>query len=56
MKTSKRECADVVLENRAETKNRIFQNIEAWYNHNKLHSTLDYLSQMELETKEFCIH
>jgi transposase InsO family protein len=50
--TLKGECADGVFESRKESKNQIFEYIEVWYNRNRLHSILDYLSPLEFEIKE----
>ena len=50
--TLKGECADGVFESRKEAKNQVFEYIEVWYNRNRLHSTLDYLSPLEFEIRE----
>lgn len=54
--TLKVECADTVFENRSEARNRIFEYIEVWYNRKRLHSTLGYLSPLEFEIREACVH
>jgi transposase InsO family protein len=50
--TLKGECADVIFDSRLEAKNSIFEYIEVWYNRNRLHSTLGYLSPLEFEIRE----
>ena len=54
--TLKGECADKVFDNRLEAKNIIFEYIEVWYNRRRLHSTLGYLSPLEFEIREACVH
>jgi len=50
--TLKGECADSVFESRAIAKTSIFEYIEIWYNRERLHSTLGYLSPLEFEIRE----
>jgi transposase InsO family protein len=47
--TLKTECADQPFETRAQARTTIFEYIEAWYNRQRLHSALDYLSPVEFE-------
>jgi transposase InsO family protein len=47
--TLKIECADQPFETRAQARTTIFEYIEAWYNRQRLHSSLDYLSPEEFE-------
>ncbi|MGA2491188.1 MAG: IS3 family transposase [Anaerolineales bacterium] len=47
--TLKAECADIVFKSKAEACTAIFEFIEGWYNRQRLHSTLDYLSPVEFE-------
>jgi transposase InsO family protein len=47
--TLKAECANTVFESKAEAGTAIFEFIEGWYNRQRLHSTLDYLSPVEFE-------
>ena len=54
--TLKLECANTVFESRLEAKTRIFEYIEVWYNRKRLHSTLGYLSPLEFELREACVH
>jgi putative transposase len=54
--TLKVECANTVFESRLEARNRIFEYIEVWYNRKRLHSTLGYLSPVEFEIREACVH
>jgi len=49
--TLKTECADHPFDTRAQARTAIFEYIEAWYNRQRLHSTLDYLSPVEFERK-----
>jgi transposase InsO family protein len=49
--TLKTECADQPFETRAQARTTIFEYIEAWYNRQRLHSSLDYLSPEEFERK-----
>lgn len=49
--TLKIECADHQFDTRAQAHTAIFEYIEAWYNRQRLHSTLDYLSPVEFERK-----
>jgi transposase InsO family protein len=49
--TLKTECADHQFDTRAQARTVIFEYIEAWYNRQRLHSTLDYLSPVEFERK-----
>lgn len=45
----KSECATHPFATRAEARTAIFEYIEAWYNRQRLHSSLGYLSPMEFE-------
>ena len=47
--TLKREGCDTIFTNRAEAKTAIFEYIEVFYNRQRLHSTLGYLSPEEFE-------
>jgi putative transposase len=47
--TLKTECASQPFATRAQARTAIFEFIEAWYNRQRLHSSLDYLSPMEFE-------
>lgn len=47
--TLKTECADQPFETRAQARTTIFEYIEAWYNRQRLHSSLGYLSPEEFE-------
>ncbi len=47
--TLKIECADQPFETRAQARTTIFEYIEAWYNRQRLHSSLGYLSPAEFE-------
>ncbi len=47
--TLKAECAHSQFESRAQARNVIFEYIEVWYNRQRLHSSLGYLSPMEFE-------
>jgi len=49
--TLKTECASQPFATRAQARTAIFEFIEAWYNRQRLHSSLDYLSPMEFEQK-----
>lgn len=49
--TLKTECATQSFATRAQARTAIFEFIEAWYNRQRLHSSLDYLSPMEFEQK-----
>lgn len=49
--TLKTECASQPFANRAQARTAIFEFIEAWYNRQRLHSSLDYLSPLEFERK-----
>lgn len=49
--TLKTECASQPFATRAQARTAIFEFIEAWYNRQRLHSSLDYLSPMEFERK-----
>lgn len=54
--TLKAECANRVFESRMEARNQIFEYIEVWYNRKRLHSTLGYLSPLEFEIRDACVH
>lgn len=47
--TLKAECADHQFNSRAEARKAIFEFIEVWYNRQRLHSTLGYLSPADFE-------
>lgn len=47
--TLKTECADHQFSSKAEARTVIFEYIEVWYNRQRLHSSLGYLSPMEFE-------
>jgi transposase InsO family protein len=47
--TLKGECAVSQFASRAEARSTIFEFIEVWYNRQRLHSSLDYLSPFEFE-------
>ena len=49
--TLKTECADQPFDTRAQARTTIFEYIEAWYNRQRLHSSLGYLSPEEFERK-----
>jgi putative transposase len=49
--TLKTECATQPFATRAQARTAIFEFIEAWYNRQRLHSSLDYLSPAEFERK-----
>ena len=49
--TLKTECVTGVFSNRAEARTTIFEYLEVWYNRQRLHSTLGYLSPVEFELK-----
>jgi len=49
--TLKTECASQLFATRAQARTAIFEFIEAWYNRQRLHSSLDYLSPTEFEQK-----
>lgn len=49
--TLKTECATQSFATRAQARTAIFEFIEAWYNRQRLHSSLDYLSPTEFERK-----
>jgi transposase InsO family protein len=49
--TLKTECACAQFETRTQARTAIFVYIEGWYNRQRLHSTLDYLSPVEFELK-----
>jgi transposase InsO family protein len=50
-KTLKTECACQPFPTRALARTAIFEYIEGWYNRQRLHSSLGYLSPMEFELK-----
>ena len=47
--TLKAECASAQFETRAQARSEIFEFIEVWYNRQRLHSSLGYLSPAEFE-------
>lgn len=47
--TLKTECANEQFDTRAQARTAIFEYIEAWYNRQRLHSALDYLSPAGFE-------
>jgi putative transposase len=47
--TLKTECAATQFESKAEARSAIFAYIEGWYNRQRLHSSLGYLSPVEFE-------
>ncbi len=47
--TLKAECANRVFNSKLEASSAIFEFVEGWYNRQRLHSTLDYLSPVEFE-------
>lgn len=49
--TLKTECAHAQFDTRAQARSAIFEYIEAWYNRQRLHSSLGYLSPLEFELK-----
>jgi len=49
--TLKTECAFAQFATRAQARSAIFEYIEAWYNRQRLHSTLGYLSPLAFERK-----
>jgi putative transposase len=49
--TLKTECANRRFATRAEARSVIFEFIEVWYNRQRLHSTLGYLSPLEFEQR-----
>jgi transposase InsO family protein len=49
--TLKTECAIEQFATRAQARTAIFEYIEAWYNRQRLHSSLGYLSPAEFERK-----
>jgi len=51
--TLKTECADRPFATRAEARQAIFEYIEVWYNRQRLHSSLDYLTPAEYERQYF---
>ena len=48
--TLKSECVTRQFQSRQEARRTIFAYIEGWYNRQRLHSSLDYLSPLEYET------
>jgi len=49
--TLKAECVTAQFATRAQARTAIFEYIEAWYNRQRLHSSLGYLSPIEFELK-----
>ena len=49
--TLKTECADTTFATRAEARQTIFEYLEVWYNRQRLHSSLDYLSPAAFERR-----
>jgi transposase InsO family protein len=49
--TLKAECATGQFDTRSQARTAIFEYIEVWYNRQRLHSSLDYLSPVEFEQK-----
>lgn len=49
--TLKSECVTEQFDNRAQARRAIFEYIEVWYNRQRLHSSLGYLSPVEFEQK-----
>jgi transposase InsO family protein len=49
--TLKTECADQQFATRAQARTALFEYIEAWYNRQRLHSSLGYLSPLEFKLK-----
>jgi transposase InsO family protein len=49
--TLKGECASQPFATRAQARSALFEYIEAWYNRQRLHSSLGYLSPTEFERK-----
>jgi len=47
--TLKSECADQQFDTRSQARTAIFEYIEAWYNRQRLHSSLGYFSPVEFE-------
>jgi putative transposase len=47
----KTECANIQFETRTQARTTIFEYIEGWYNRQRLHSSLGYLSPLEFELK-----
>jgi putative transposase len=47
--TLKTECATIQFTSKAEARSAIFEYIEGWYNRQRLHSSLDYLSPADFE-------
>ena len=47
--TLKVECASIQFPSKAEARTTIFEYIEGWYNRQRIHSSLDYLSPKEFE-------
>jgi len=47
--TLKTECATTQFKSKTEARTAIFEFIEGWYNRQRLHSSLDYLSPVEFE-------
>jgi len=51
--TLKTECADHPFATRPEARRAIFEYIEVWYNRQRLHSSLDYLTPAEADRQYF---
>jgi putative transposase len=47
--TLKAECASSQFKSKLEARSAVFEYIEGWYNRQRLHSSLDYLSPVEFE-------
>lgn len=49
--TLKAECATAPFASRAQARRTIFEYIEVWYNRQRLHSSLGYLSPVKFEQR-----
>ena len=54
--TLKTECATTTFTTRAEARRVIFEYIEVWYNRQRLHSSLGYLSPAAFEQHFYETH